>query len=115
MQPLRNLEKNLVYSGSKQNVKMTMVGGNVLYQDCLLYTSEPGDKLLTVNGQEIEDIFDYRYYIEEEELLLLIEKADGEQWELEIGKEEYEDLGICLLYTSEKDQSCDRPRISGGL
>lgn len=48
---------------------------------------EPGDKLLTVNGQEIEDIFDYRYYIEEEELLLLIEKADGEQWELEIGKE----------------------------
>ena len=76
---------------------------------------EPGDKLLTVNGQEIEDIFDYRYYIEEEELLLLIEKADGEQWELEIGKEEYEDLGICLLYTSEKDQSCDRPRISGGL
>ena len=55
---------------------------------------EPGDKLLTVNGQEIEDIFDYRYYIEEEELLLLIEKADGEQWELEIGKEEYEDLGM---------------------
>ena len=30
---------------------------------------EPGDKLLTVNGQEIEDIFDYRYYIEEEEVL----------------------------------------------
>ena len=55
---------------------------------------EPGDKLLTVNGQEIEDIFDYRYYIEEEELLLLIEKADGEQWELEIEKEEYEDLGM---------------------
>lgn len=33
MQPLRNLEKNLVYSGSKQNVKMTMIGGKVLYQD----------------------------------------------------------------------------------
>ena len=55
---------------------------------------EPGDKLLTVNGQEIEDIFDYRYYIEEEELLLLIEKADGEQWELEIEKEYEEDLGL---------------------
>ena len=37
MQPLRNLEKNLVYSGSKQNVKMTMVGGNVLYQDGEFY------------------------------------------------------------------------------
>ena len=55
---------------------------------------EPGDKLLTVNGNEIEDIFDYRYYIEEEELLLLIEKPNGEQWELEIEKEEYEDLGM---------------------
>ena len=34
---------------------------------------EPGDKLLAVDGQEIEDVFDYRYYIEEEELVLLIE------------------------------------------
>ena len=33
MQPIRQLEKNLVYSGSKQNVKMTMIGGRVLYQD----------------------------------------------------------------------------------
>lgn len=33
MQPLQNLEKNLVYSGSKQNVKLTMVGGKILYQD----------------------------------------------------------------------------------
>lgn len=55
---------------------------------------EPGDKLLTVNGNVIEDIFDYRYYIEDEELVLLIQKPDGEQWELEIEKDEYEDLGI---------------------
>lgn len=33
MQPLQNIEKNLVYSGSKQNVRMTMVAGKVLYQD----------------------------------------------------------------------------------
>lgn len=31
MQPLNNIEKNIVYSGSKQNVKMTMVNGRVLY------------------------------------------------------------------------------------
>lgn len=55
---------------------------------------ESGDKLLSINGHEIEDIFDYRYYIEEEELLVLIEKPDGEQWELEIEKDEYEDLGL---------------------
>lgn len=33
MQPVNNLTKNLVYSGSKQNVKMTMVAGTVLYED----------------------------------------------------------------------------------
>ena len=31
MRPLQNIEKNIVYSGSKQNVIMTMVAGNVLY------------------------------------------------------------------------------------
>lgn len=33
MQPLNNIEKNLVYSGSKQNVKMTMINGRTLYRD----------------------------------------------------------------------------------
>lgn len=37
MQPLQNIEKNLVYSGSKQNVKMTMVGGKVLYENGEFY------------------------------------------------------------------------------
>ena len=55
---------------------------------------EPGDKLLSIDGQEITDIFDYQFYVEEEELLLLIEKPDGEQWELEIEKDPDEQLGI---------------------
>ena len=55
---------------------------------------EPGDRLISINGQEIENIFDYQYYVEDEELLLLIEKADGEQWELEIEKDADEALGI---------------------
>lgn len=33
MQPENHLVKNLVYSGSKQNVKMTMVNGKILYED----------------------------------------------------------------------------------
>lgn len=55
---------------------------------------EPGDRLISINGQEIGDIFDYQYYVEDEELLLLIEKPDGEQWELEIEKDADESLGI---------------------
>lgn len=33
MQPINNIEKNIVYSGSKQNVKMTMVDGKILYEN----------------------------------------------------------------------------------
>ena len=32
MQPLNNIEKNIVYSGSKQNVQLTMIAGKVLYE-----------------------------------------------------------------------------------
>lgn len=32
MQPVNNIVKNLVYSGSKQNVRLTMVNGRVLYE-----------------------------------------------------------------------------------
>ena len=55
---------------------------------------EPGDKLLAINGNEIQDVFDYYYHEESEQLLLLIEKPDGEEWELEIEKDEDESLGI---------------------
>lgn len=54
----------------------------------------PGDVILAINDQEIEDIFDYHYLVEDEYLVMLVEKPDGEQWELEIEKDMDEDLGI---------------------
>lgn len=33
MQPIHNIPKNIVYAGSKQNVKMTMINGKILYED----------------------------------------------------------------------------------
>ena len=55
---------------------------------------EPGDYLLEVNGEVMEDIFDYQFLIEDEEVTLLIRKPDGEEWELEIEKDESEDIGL---------------------
>ncbi len=55
---------------------------------------EPGDKLLQINKEEITDIFDYQYYVEDEYIEILIEKPNKEQWLLEVDKEEDEDLGI---------------------
>ena len=40
MQPVHNMEKNIVYSGSKQNVKMTMIGGRILYMNGKFYVGE---------------------------------------------------------------------------
>ncbi len=55
---------------------------------------ESGDILLSVNGQTIEDIFDYHYLTDDEEVLLLVQKANGEEWELEIEKDYDEDIGL---------------------
>ena len=54
----------------------------------------PGDELLTVNGEEIEDIFDYQFQIKDTYVELGIRRTDGEEWILEIDKEYDEDLGI---------------------
>jgi len=55
---------------------------------------EPGDKLLEINGEIIEDVLDYRYYIQNEEISMVVEKKNGRQEEWEFDKEYYEDLGI---------------------
>ncbi|MBE5842433.1 putative radical SAM enzyme, TIGR03279 family [Butyrivibrio sp. INlla18] len=55
---------------------------------------EPGDRLLKINDQEITDIFDYQYLVQDEHLDVLILKENGEEWLLDIDKDYYEDLGI---------------------
>ena len=55
---------------------------------------EKGDELLKINDAEIEDIFDYQYLLQDEYIEVLIKKADGEEWLLEIDKDYSEDLGI---------------------
>ncbi len=55
---------------------------------------EAGDFLLSVNGEEIKDILDYKFQIFDENIIVAIEKANGEEWDIEIEKDDYEDLGI---------------------
>ena len=55
---------------------------------------EAGDRLLAVNGTEIEDVFDYQFMIQDDAIDLLVEKSGGEQWLLEVEKDPDEDLGI---------------------
>ena len=54
----------------------------------------PGDEIISINGEEIEDIFDYQFLCENEYIEVGIRKPSGEEWILEIDKEEDEDIGI---------------------
>ncbi len=75
----------------KQWHLITGVEPGSIAEECGL---EPGDRIGAVNGHEIEDFFDYQYYIEEEFLRVEVLTKDGEECTLEIEKEEDEDLGL---------------------
>ena len=55
---------------------------------------QPGDTVLAINGQDIEDVFDYHYLVNDEYIEMLIRTADGTEEVLEIEKDYDEDLGI---------------------
>ncbi|MCR1951473.1 MULTISPECIES: DUF512 domain-containing protein [unclassified Clostridium] len=55
---------------------------------------EVNDVLLSINGTPIDDIIDYKFLAVDEEVLLEIEKPNGEVWEYEIEKEYGENLGL---------------------
>lgn len=57
---------------------------------------QSGDRLLAINGEPLRDLLDYRLQMVNEELLLEIERADGELWEVEIDKDAEDDLGVEL-------------------
>ncbi|MBQ8381552.1 MAG: DUF512 domain-containing protein [Clostridia bacterium] len=52
-----------------------------------------GDVLISINGNPIADVLDYRYYLSEKRVVLLLERC-GERYEITIRKGEYEDIGL---------------------
>lgn len=55
---------------------------------------ERGDRLLTMNGHALRDVIDFHFWSHEADLVIEVEKADGERWSLDIEKDEGEPLGI---------------------
>ena len=74
----------------KKHIVKEVVPGSIA-EECGF---EPGDKLLSINGTEIEDTFDYQFLIADEELVLEVESKQGEVVEVEVEKEPGEDLGL---------------------
>ncbi|MBQ6830291.1 MAG: DUF512 domain-containing protein [Clostridia bacterium] len=66
----------------------------------------PGDRLLTVNGHEIADVLDYRFYLQETKLLLEMETPKGRR-NVTIRKAEEADIGLEFdTYLMDKQHAC---------
>ena len=53
----------------------------------------PGDLLISINGNEIRDVLDYRFYLTERSVTLAVMRS-GETLEFKIKKGEYDDIGL---------------------
>lgn len=67
---------------------------------------EKGDTLLTINGMPVADIMDYRYLQADEQLMIEVEKPDGEIWELDVEKDFEEDLGLVFDENMLETRTC---------
>ena len=66
----------------------------------------PGDKLLRINGREIEDVLDYRFYMPDTRLRLLVESG-GRKRTVRVRKEAFEELGLEFdSYLMDKQHAC---------
>ena len=100
----KTLDKNI----KKQNVIIKIEENSIAYEMGI----EPGDILISINDKEIKDVFDYRYLIQDEYIDVIIRKPNGEEWELEIEKDDFEDLGIVFESgLMDKAKSCSNKCI----
>lgn len=67
--------------------------------------AHPGDALVSINGNKIIDVLDYKYYAYDERIDVLLRSPDGQEKTVKIHKREGGDLGIDF-----EDYLMDRPR-----
>lgn len=65
-----------------------------------------GDELVSINGKEINDVLDYRFYLNDTKLRILLRTAGGSKLVL-IRKNEFDDIGLEFeTYLMDKQHSC---------
>ena len=66
-----------------------------------------GDTITAINGNEILDVLDYKFYAYDRELLVKLRRPDGSEYELSVRKGEGGDLGVDFeSYLMDKPRSC---------
>ncbi len=66
----------------------------------------PSDMLISINGNEINDVLDYRFYLTDKKLLLSLSR-NGKEYSVSINKKEYDDIGLEFeTYLMDSKKSC---------
>lgn len=73
---------------------------------------KPGDLLLSINGREINDVLDYRFFLTDQRVELLLEHPDGGRYTEQIRKSQYDDIGLEFeTPLMDKKHSCENKCI----
>lgn len=66
-----------------------------------------GDTLVAINGREIADVLDYRFFIPDSKLSVTVKTAKGKERTVRIRKQPYQELGMVFdTYLMDKQRSC---------
>ncbi len=68
---------------------------------------QAGDTLLSINGREINDVLDYRFFIPDQKLKIKVKTGKGRERTVRVRKEAYAELGMVFdTYLMDKQRSC---------
>lgn len=71
-----------------------------------------GDYLVSVNGNRIRDVFDYKYHIADEKVRITFEDSSGKIRNVDITKDQYEDIGLEFeSFLMDKPRACNNKCI----
>ncbi len=66
-----------------------------------------GDELVSINGNEIIDVMDYKFFSYDPELSIVMRSPEGKEYSVHVKKSEGEDLGLEFeTYLMDKPRSC---------
>jgi len=70
-----------------------------------------GDNLISINGREISDVLDYRFFLADRSIVLKLSR-DGQEFEVTIVKKQYDDIGLEFeTPLMDKKHSCENKCI----
>ena len=68
---------------------------------------ESGDTVIAINGNQILDVLDYKFFAYDKSLKVRLKRPDGSEYELDVKKSEGGDLGLNFeSYLMDKPRSC---------